>query len=148
MSVHRLVSPLLAVVLAGCGQVSQKLPRSGPDVPRPVAVTGSMDAVARGRVVFDNACTRCHGIEAATDSAPAMREIARRYHGEIGNAWHAAERVADWIVAPATEQALLPAAAAGHRDLMRRVPLDRDLAVDVGWFVWSLGETATRLDGT
>jgi cytochrome c551/c552 len=142
MVVHRMYLMIIAVVLAGCGPVSQKLPRSASDLPPPVGTTWSFDAVARGRIVFDNACFRCHGIESGTDEGPALRDVSRRYRAELEGVEAVTERVADWIVAPSADRSLVAAGVAGQRELMRRVALDRDLALDVGYFVWSLGEPA------
>jgi len=135
---------LLPVIVAGqvvsCGPLSQRLPRTGADLPPANETPYSFDSVARGRIVFDNACIRCHGLDAPADSAPAMRAIAVRYRVELGDEVAVVERVAAWIGAPSADRALLEASAVEHWKLMPRVALDRDLAVDVGHFVWFLGQ--------
>lgn len=138
MSFLRAVSAGLAVAIVACGPISRKLPRSGGDLPPPNETPYSFDAVARGRIVFDNACIRCHGLDASTESAPAMRDVAIRYHEAFFDEAAAVDRIAIWIGAPSGDEALLPDSATGHWSLMKRVALDRDLAEDVGHFIWSL----------
>lgn len=139
MFFHRITRFLLAAGLAGCGPVSQTVPRTGAALPPAREMRGELDAAGRGQVVFENACIRCHGLDAAADSAPDMRLIARRYRSEFDDESAAAERVAAWIGAPSSDRALLPPTAVQHWGVMQRVALDRDLALDVGRFIWSLG---------
>lgn len=136
---YRLASFLVCcAVLPGCGPISQTMPRPTGQLPPPNETPYSFDSVARGRIVFDNACVRCHGLDAPADSAPAMHDIALRYRAELVDQAAVVERVAAWIGVPSTDRALLPGTAIEHWGVMRRVALDRDLAVDVGHYVWSL----------
>lgn len=138
MSFQRAVTAGLAGALCACAPVSQKLPRSSADLPPPVASSYSDDAVARGRIVFDNACIRCHGLDASAEEAPAMRAVAKRYRDALADEATAVDRIATWIDAPSSSKALLPDSAIRRWDVMQRVALDRDLAEAVGHYVWSL----------
>jgi len=140
MSIRIASSLLFPLAVLACGPVSRMGPRLGADLPPADTTQYSFDAVARGRIVFDNACIRCHGLDAPRDSAPDMRLIARRYRAEFADEAEAAERVAAWIGAPSRSQTRLPEGVVDHWGVMPRVALDRDLALDVGHYVWSLGE--------
>jgi len=129
----------IAVSLAAiaCGSVSRAMPHPAADLPPPNETPYAFDEVARGRIVFENACIRCHGLDTEKD-APAMRDVARRYRIEFEEE-AVVERVAAWVGAPSAHRSLLPDEAIEHWGIMDRVALDDDLACDVGHYVWWLG---------
>lgn len=130
----------VSAALVACAHISQVMPRGSRDLPPPNTTPYSFDAVARGKIVFDNACVRCHGLDEPGESALAMREVARRFRTEFTDEAAAVEHVVAWIGAPSRSQSMLPESVLEHWGVMDRVALDRDLALDVGHYVWSLGE--------
>lgn len=131
------------VAIAACGPVSNTAPRTASEVPPPRQPRADLDAAGRGMIVFENACSRCHGLDAPAESAPDIRVVARRYRAELADETAVAERVAAWIGAPSPDRKLLPESAIEHWGLMPRLALDRDLALDVGHYIWSLGAADT-----
>jgi mono/diheme cytochrome c family protein len=139
----RLQFPIaLSLVVLACGPVSRAMPRTGADLPPPNETPYAFDEIARGRIVFDNACVRCHGLDAPAARAPAMRDVARRYRLEFADEATAVERIAAWIGAPSKDRQVLADSAVEHWGMMERVALDRDLARDVGHYIWWLGGAA------
>jgi len=129
----------MSLAAIACGPVSRTMPRPTADLPPPNETPYSFDEIARGRIVFENACVRCHGLDAPADRAPAMRDIAHRYRTELPDEATAVARIAAWIGAPSADRSLLTDDAIEHWGTMQRVALDDDLASDVGHYIWWLG---------
>jgi len=145
MSWGHAVALILAAATAGCGSAAGgSLNADG----RPDRRSGStdFDAVARGRVVYENACVRCHSIDPPTASAPPLRRVAGAYRSAATEETAAVNRIADWIASPAAEFSLLPGEIE-RSGVMPRVALDGDLYEAVARYVWSLGEVADSRGG-